>query len=100
MYPVTGVTPPPLSTDQMLRLSDEQRAVYFIVFNEVGNKWNRSVMDKHRALIEEFRKKARHCRHTRMAVEKPAPPSGHGEVYQWGSDKPETSDPEPPDPLE
>jgi hypothetical protein len=52
MFPVTGVTPPPLSSEQISQLTDEQRAVYYIVFKEVGNDWNRAVMDKHRTMIQ------------------------------------------------
>ena len=37
MFPVTGVTPLPLSFEQISQLSDEQRAVYYIVLKEVGN---------------------------------------------------------------
>ena len=92
MFPVTGVTPPPLSSEQISQLSDEQRAVYYIVFKEVGNNWNRAAMDKHRAMIQQFRDKAVHCRENNLTIEN-STPSAHGAVHYWGSDTPGTSDP-------
>uniref|UniRef100_A0A7S2BX77 Uncharacterized protein n=1 Tax=Octactis speculum TaxID=3111310 RepID=A0A7S2BX77_9STRA len=91
MFPVTGVTPPPLSSEQISQLTDEQRAVYYIVFKEVGNDWNRAVMDKHRAMIQQFRDKAFHCQENNLTIEN-STPSAHGAVHHWGSDTPVTSD--------
>ena len=49
-------------------------------------------MDKHRAMVQQFRDKAVHCPENNLTIEN-STPSAHGAVHYWGLDTPGTSDP-------